>query len=196
MESELATWPLHSFPSLGYMATFVVSGAELSLAERFEKQSFRSRYEIAGPNGRQRLSIPLQHQTTHGSFAEVKIDYSQNWTTNHWRSLEAAYRKSAFFEFYAHHFEAMFQKRYHLLAEFNIEALCRILKILKMTSPIALNTTAPFSHQLGPYNESLDTGYNQVFIGKLGFLKNLSVLDLIFNQGPEALDYLKRLSKT
>lgn len=189
MGSTLKSFPLFCLPSVGFVSGFCATpDAEIALGERFEKQTYRSRFEIAGPNGRQLLSIPLVHKSTHASMAEVQIDYSQNWNVKHWRSIETAYRRAPFFEFYAHYFETLFTKKYCLLAEFNLEAIQVAFKIVKIKKTILLNTNYSETINSNEFKHGLH--YNQVFNEKNGFLPNLSILDLVFNEGPSSNDYL------
>ncbi len=189
MEQIINPFPLYCLPSVGFISKLsAMPNAEILLGERFEKQTYRSRFEIAGPQGRQLLSIPLVHKSTHASNAEVQLDYSQNWNVKHWRSIETAYRRAPFFEFYAHYFEPLFTKKYFLLAELNLEAIQTILKIAKLKISIELNNE--YRETLKPLNFKLSSNYNQVFVEKNGFLPNLSILDLIFNEGPFSKDYI------
>lgn len=189
MEPVINPFPLYCLPSVGFISNLsAMPNSEILLGERFEKQTYRSRFEIAGPQGRQLLSIPLVHKSTHSSMAEVQIDYSQNWNVKHWRSIETAYRRAPFFEFYAHYFEPLFTKKYFLLAELNLEAIQIVLKIIKLKISIELNTD--YKETLEPSNFQSSMDYNQVFIEKNGFLLNLSILDLIFNEGPSSKDFL------
>jgi hypothetical protein len=189
MEQTINPFPLYCLPSVGFISKLSATpNAEILLGERFEKQTYRSRFEIAGPQGCQLLSIPLVHKSTHASMAEVQIDYSQNWNVKHWRSIETAYRRAPFFEFYAHYFEPLFTKKYFLLAELNLEAIHIIVKILKLKISVELNTD--YKETLKPSNFESYLDYNQVFIEKIGFLPNLSILDLIFNEGPTSKDFL------
>lgn len=189
MEQTLNPFPLYCLPSVGFIFKLsAIPGAEILLGERFNKQTYRSRFEIGGPQGRQLLSIPLVHKSTHASTAEVQIDYSQNWNVKHWRSIETAYRRAPFFEFYAHYFEPLFIKKFFLLAELNLEAIQIVIRILKLKISVELNTD--YKETLKPSNFQSSKDYNQVFIEKNGFLANLSILDLIFNEGPSSNDYL------
>lgn len=189
MEQVITQFPLYFLPSVGFISKISATpNAEILLGERFEKQTFRSRFEIAGPQGRQLLSIPLVHKSTHASIAEVQIDYSQNWNVKHWRSIETAYRRAPFFEFYAHNFGPLFTKKYFLLAELNLEVIQIVIKILKFKISMELNTD--YKETLKPLNFESSMDYNQVFIERNGFLPNLSILDLIFNEGPSSKDFL------
>ncbi len=189
MEQTINPFPLYCLPSVGFISKLsAIPNAEILLGERFEKQTSRSRFEIAGPQGCQLLSIPLVHKSTHASMAEVQIDYSQNWNVKHWRSIETAYRRAPFFEFYAHYFKPLFTKKYVLLAELNLEAIQIVIKILKFKISMELNTD--YMETLNPLNVESSMDYNQVFIEKNGFLPNLSILDLIFNEGPSSKDFI------
>jgi len=189
MEKGLNQMPLFVLPPIGYIE-LLLSGleCEIMLGEQYEKQTYRSRFEIAGPQGRQLLSIPFVHNSTHNSIAEIQIDYSQNWNVKHWRSIETAYRRAPFFEFYAHYFEPLFTKRYSLLAEMSLETLHIILRLLKTNQKLILNTNYQKTLPTIPTQTSIT--YNQVFIEKNNFIPNLSILDLIFNEGPITIEYL------
>ena len=182
--------PLYCFPPIDFVAEIIRTPRPMfSLGERFEKQTYRNRFEIAGANGQQLLSIPLIHKSTHGSMAEVQIDHHDNWKIKHWRSIETAYRKSPFFEYYAHHFEPLFKRDYVLISEMNLEALHIIKNVFKIKQEITLNTE--YQPTIEGLSNPITARYNQVFADKNGFLQNLSILDLIFNEGPMALDILR-----
>ncbi|MFM9945411.1 MAG: WbqC family protein [Bacteroidia bacterium] len=189
MGEYLNQFPLYFLPPVGFISKFLsTQKPELLIGEKFEKQTYRSRFEIAGPNGRQLLSIPLIHKSTHAFMAEVQVDYSHNWNVKHWRSIETAYRRAPFFEFYAHYFMPLFTKKYFLLAELNLEALKIIFKILKSEPEIKIQTD--FTKTLNLEIVFNPKPYFQVFEEKNGFLHNLSILDLVFNQGPSVMDYM------
>ena len=187
MEQLDKLFSVECIPSVGYISKLIANpSVKISIGEQFEKQTHRSRFEIAGPNGKQVLSIPLIHQSTHQSMAEVQIDYSQNWQIKHWRSIETAYSKAPFFEFYEHLFRPLFTNNFYLLTEFNLQVLHAILRALKINMPILLDTS--YCYTLLKEVETINLKYNQVFIDKNGFISNLSTLDLIFNEGPNAMD--------
>ncbi len=188
MESQLNAFPLYCLPSLSFLRAFTeADNAQFTLGEKFEKQSNRSRFTIAGPNGLQRLSLPLVHASCHSAMCDVQLDYAQPWNIKHWRSIETAYNKAPFFEYYAHHFESLFKNHYFLLADWNLEALKSCLKCIKQPDDLSLNFNKCQTNQT-QFTINSET-YNQVFIEKSGFIANLSILDLIFNEGPMAKDY-------
>jgi len=190
MENVTKLYPLYFLPSVNYMRQ-VLSKTEviLSIGERYKKQTPRSRFEIAGPNNRQLISIPVIHPGNYASVCLVKLDNSENWQLKHWRSIETAYRKAPFFEFYAHHFEPLFQKKFSVLAELNLEALHTLFKILKSDTRVILDM-----HSIETLNTVFsehEEPYFQVFEKRHGFMPQLSILDLIFNEGPGSLEYLR-----
>ena len=170
--------------------------------ENFEKQTCRSRCEIYSPNGIQTLSIPLVKRNHKQTMKEVKISYDYNWQHLHWRSLESAYRRSPFFEYYEDDFNPYYhQKKFEYLIDLNEEMQQLLMSLLKIKKKYiftqeykaTLTETVDFRRaDLLSSKESNTTGrpYNQVFETRFGFIPNLSVIDLLFNQGPRALDYI------
>jgi len=173
--------------------------------EHLAKQTYRSRCDIYSPNGRLTLSIPLAHRNKRQSMKDVKISYEYNWQLLHWRSLESSYRRSPFFEYYEDDFRPFYHdKKSEYLIDFNDEMLQLLLKLLKLKSNYSItdeyhktyeNTddyrtlispkeiiTADNTFELKPYF--------QVFETRHGFIENLSIVDLLFNQGSRATDYL------
>ncbi|MEO8150759.1 MAG: WbqC family protein [Bacteroidia bacterium] len=174
--------------------------------ENFQKQSNRSRFHILSPNGIQSLQIPLVHQKLQNCIiTDVKISYRNPWQRLHWRSIQTAYNRSPFFEFYKDEFETIFFKGEKLLFAYNLNLLKWILKILKHSSLISLTNDfekeIPDTYDFRNLSNSKNTAiafpdhfstkkYNQVFAYKFDFVPNLSVIDLIFNCGKNAVDYL------
>ena len=187
----VTAFPLYILPPVSYIKKLIeLPQSTVSIGEKYLKQTYRTRFEIAGPNNLQLLSIPVIHPVKDSMMAEIILDYSQNWNVKHWRSMETAYRKAPFYEFYAHYFEPLFTKKYYLLAELSIEALKIVLKILKCETKLILQTELTQTIELNL--EKNTDPYFQVFAERHGFLPGLSILDLIFNEGPGAMDHLKR----
>ncbi len=172
--------------------------------ENFQKQTYRSRCEIYSPNGLQTLSIPLVNRNHRQTMKELKIAYNDDWQKLHWRSLEAAYRRSPFFEYYEDDLISFYtEKKFDYLIDFN-EALQQVvLGLLKLKPNYSFTTeykenyndANDFRNTITPkQTENADKTfapiiYSQVFEMRHGFIPNLSILDLLFNQGPRAGDY-------
>lgn len=180
---------------------------KIEACESFVKSSYRNRCEIIGPNGRQKLSIPVEGGRNHNqAYRETKIDYSQDWQRNHWNSIRAAYGRSPYFEHYEHYFEKFYRNHWVHLFDFNFELLKITLKLLNINcdirltdefekTPVLFQDYRNTNHPNPKKNQSKDffeaNEYIQVFGEKNGFQKNLSIIDLLFNEGPGAAIYLK-----
>ena len=170
--------------------------------EHYEKQSFRNRTEIYGANGLLKLIIPLERKGRRTPLNTVKIDNEQRWRFEHWRSLESAYRSSPYFEYYEDHFEPFFKKEYTLLTDFNRELQETILKFLQIDTTISYTTEYHKTYdgytdlrekihpRIKPEPQVPKEPYYQVFDSKCGFIPNLSILDLMFNEGPRGVALL------
>jgi hypothetical protein len=138
---------------------------------------------------------------------DIRIDYSMPWQANHFRSIESAYRSSPFYEHYIDYFAPLFESKSEFLMDLNEKILHLLLKILAIQIPVNLTPSYPFPgtpdyldlrshiHPKGnnptqPYGHFVAKKYTQVFGEKHGFLPGLSILDLLFNLGPETKDYL------
>ncbi len=165
--------------------------------ENFVKQTFRSRCEIYGANGKQKLSVPVEKRGNHTPITKVRISYNEDWQKIHWRSIVTAYRNSPYFEYYADEFQPFFETKTELLFELNMALHELIMKLLK--AEINYEFTETFTSAYG--NNVLDLRredsdfpeiprYNQVFEERHGFIRNLSILDLLYNAGPDSLKIL------
>jgi len=149
-----------------------------------------------------RLSIPLKKgKNQRQPIREVRISYEEAWQNRHWTAICSAYGNAPFFEYYADYFHPFFKKRYELLYDFNLDIFNEILSILQIDTTLEFSTS--FMQDTG--NQLIDlrnivhprqdikdeyfkiVDYPQVFQEKSGFLPNLSILDLIFCKGPEAI---------
>jgi len=196
---------LHYLPSVTWFSLFRrYDSCYLEQSETYQKRSFRNRAHIAGANGKQVLSIPLAKGKNEGQLiTEVRIAYRENWQQQHWQSIQSAYGKSPFFEYYEELFkEATFQEATYLV-EYNLNWLGVVLKILKwkgifrFTSDYEINPPEAFfdARSLIHPKKELPSSitikpYGQVFEEVHGFLPNLSILDLLCCTGPEADFYL------
>ena len=187
-------------PSVNYMVRIVAQKETgFIISNHFQKQTFRNRTSIYGPNGKLNLTIPIVHRKDldHQLDKNVLIHQETSWQKNHWRSLEASYRSSPFFEFYELDLYPFFHTRQENLMELNIQLILEILSLLEVDINIikeeeissefrALILAKEKTNKSNPV-------YSQVFATKHGYLDNLSILDLLFNLGPESVDYLMKL---
>jgi hypothetical protein len=168
--------------------------------ENYQKRSFRNRCAIATSNGVQVLSIPLKKgKNNQQPIRDVQIAYDDNWQKQHWHSLQTAYGKSPFWEFYTPQLEPIFLKKYTFLFDLNFDILTVILKILKLNKTVNVSLTESYIKNyesdsvidLRFEKPSLYVKpYPQVFEDRHGFLPDLSVLDLIFCCGNQTLAYI------
>ena len=167
--------------------------------EHFIKQSIRNRCEIYGANGELRLTIPKERKGSSKTIiSEIKISYKDDWQKLHWNAIKSAYNSSPFFEYYSNELEVFYQEKENNLIIFNNKLQEVILDLLQEENNST--PTVEYLHSgnftdLRNHDFTLEDPekYNQVFMEKHGFIPNLSILDLLFNLGPESLDYLHNL---
>lgn len=198
-----AIFPLFYLPPIEYFSQIVEQKNQLYIenAEHFEKQSYRNRASIHSPNGRLDLIIPIKKGSkNHTKVKDVKISYDFNWQRMHIMSLQTSYRSSAYFEYYEDDLMPFYEKKWDYLFDYNVEFFNLLLGFLKLN--VSYNFTNEYNKD---YSETLDfrtsihpkrsaqshpKTYFQVFDERNGFLPNLSIADLLFNQGPQSNKYL------
>jgi hypothetical protein len=168
--------------------------------EHFVKQTYRNRCHIAAANGLLSLSIPLQKLGDKESISEKRISYAEDWQSLHWRSLVSAYKSSPYFEYFEADFKLFYEKEHELLFEYNLELLKLLLKLMRIEREIKFTgeynsiyeNTVDLRNAISPKIESAQNtrSYYQVFANKNGFIPNLSIVDLLFNEGLGALELL------
>lgn len=185
-----------------YKALKNADEAKIEVYDHYEKQSYRNRAEIYGANGKLKLILPLERRGTRTPMVNVMLDNSQDWQKLHWRSLESAYRSSPYFEYYESHFEIFYQEPYESLVAFNKAIFEKITSLLQIDTPVSYTSAYEKEHEgfvdLRPIihpkvnheMNSIDFEYMQVFDMKYGFTPNLSILDLMFNEGPRCVTLL------
>ena len=190
------------FPSIShYVAMLKADSVTFEMEDNFQKQTNRNRMYIYSPNGIQLLNIPVKHAVEkHQKYKDVRIENDFGWQKNHFKSLEAAYRTSPFFEYFEDDFRPLFEKKHEFLMDLNLETFELVNDALGVQ--FSIEKTDEYFHEVTNLKDfrSLANGkkdttqieeYTQVFNEKHGFINNLSILDLLFNEGRYAVDYLK-----
>jgi hypothetical protein len=198
-----AVLPSVYFGNIRYFRILSQSDAVvLDVAEHFEKQTFRNRCEIMAANGSLDLIVPVKKDIQPKRvMKDLRISNQENWQRQHWRSLQSAYKAAPYFEFYEHHLQSIFEKRYEFLLDLNMDCLHLCMRFLELNSPTELSAEYLAEYaDAKDYRASFDpkkpaeeinfSPYTQVFETKHGFVPNKSILDLLFNTGPEAVSYL------
>jgi hypothetical protein len=175
--------------------------------DSFQKQTYRNRCVIATANGVQALTVPVEHSDDKVLTKDLRISDHNQWRRVHWNALQSAYSESPFFEYYADDLHPFFEKKYEFLLDFNEairQKVCELIDIhpnveytSEYTSDIQHQTSdiTDFREVINAKHPQPDAEFNaktywQVFQHKHGFLPNLSILDLLFNMGPESIFYL------
>ena len=197
-------FPTAYLPDIKYVALFLKETApQIELFETYQKQSCRTRCNVMTANGLQTMTVPIvKTNGNHTMTKDIAISYKEPWQQIHQRCMEAAYRKTPYFEYYFPYLEKAFTTRFDTLVELNEFCLKFILKVLKINKEIVY--TEDFEPIASPddYRVALSKWspegtsfpkYYQVFADRQPFVSNLSVIDLIFNKGPESINYLNSL---
>ncbi len=191
--------PYFTFPPVSWWSRVV--GADtliLDIAENFQKMSYRNRYRVSGSNNPVLLSIPLVNgRDQHIPVKEVQIHNETRWQTQHWRTLVSVYKRSPFFDHYEDSLKALFETEFTLLTDFNKAALLWVKEQLKMNFTIRETDVFVKDYpaevvdlrKMKVFNANLPK-YYQVFEDRVGFIPDLSILDLLFSEVPGAVDKL------
>lgn len=170
--------------------------------ENFVKQTYRNRTVILGANGPIPLIVPVEKgRDRKVTIKDLRIAYDEEWQRNHWRTIFSAYNSSPFFEYYADEIETFFRKKPVFLFDFNQQITETILELIEAEVTIKLTDDfeqipenylnfreqiSPKLHLINPDPHFEAQPYTQVFSEKFGFVPDLSILDLLFNEGPSA----------
>jgi hypothetical protein len=200
--NKILIYPTY-FPSISnFIAMAQAETIVFEMEDNFQKQTNRNRMYIYSPNGIQLLNVPVKHSTElHQKTRDVRIENDFGWQKQHFKSLDAAYRSSPFFEYFEDDIRPLYEKKQEFLMDLNLEAIAIVSKCLRMT--INHQETTEYFHEIsgvadyrslvnGKKDTTLIESYTQVFDDKHGFINNLSILDLLFNEGRYAMDYLRR----
>lgn len=171
--------------------------------ENFEKSTYRNRCYIASPEGRLRLTVPLQKgRNQRSKYSDVQIDYESGWQRNHWNSLCSCYRNSPYFEYYEDRLQPLYEERNDLLFDFNLKIFKLMVELLGLDLKVGFTSKyektpgdqfSDFRSKILPKEmagATFPVKYHQVFQEKTGFLPDLCIADLLFNEGPHASELL------
>jgi len=174
----------------------------------FVKQTYRNRCNIYSANGELTLSYPVKKgPDPKTNITGIRLDYDIPWTRVHFKAIESAYRNTPFYEFYIDDIRPFFERKYEFLFEFNKQILFKLIELLEINTEIQFTkkfivpgtpgykdyryTIHPKPQKNIPDDEFHPKEYLQAFAPKYGFIPNLSILDLLFNEGPQSKDLLK-----
>jgi len=165
----------------------------------FIKQTIRNRCTIYGANGKLHLTVPKHRKSSSKTLIkDIKISYDHKWQKEHWQSLVSSYRSTPFFEYFEDEMNTIFHKKYTNLIDLNIEMLTFICSKIGISTDFKFTETySKVAVQNDLRNYSFNSNdfprYIQVFENKYGFIPNLSILDLLFNEGNNSKHYLESL---
>ncbi len=206
MSANSAVIDLHYLPCLEYFASLLkYESIYIEQHEHFQKQTYRNRCHVLTATKVAILTVPVLKSNSKQLIRDVQIDYSQKWLTDHWRTIVSAYGKSPFFEHYRDYFERIYVRRYKYVFDLNTELLTNCLYLLKLKKKIAYTTQyqihADYAqndlrsviHPKKSYkinNIYKPVRYKQIFGNN--FVSNLSIIDVLFCEGPQSLEIIRQ----
>ena len=191
------------FPTIASFSLIIKEPCVMEVSDNYQKQTFRNRTYIYGANGKQLLTVPILHtggETGRQLYKNVKIDNNVSWQKLHWKTLQTAYRTSPYFEFYEDAISPVFEKKFNFLIDLNFYSIEAVLSCLN--TDIQWDKTSKYEENYQDFNDfrflaNAKTEHNitqeeyyQIFSDKHGFIKNLSILDLLFHEGNNSENYL------
>ncbi|MCB2209052.1 MAG: WbqC family protein [Bacteroidetes bacterium] len=199
--------PAAYLPSVSYFA--LLNNAQNASIEQFEtypKQTYRNRCEIYTEKGKTSMVIPVSKpHGNHTKTADVEIFNQDRWYVKHWRAIESAYRASPYFLYYKDELKSFYDGSHKKLLEFDMDLISHFCKLFDIHTSIGLSsdyikdTGIDYRQELSPKKPPIIQDfpeYTQVFEIKHGFIPNLSILDLLFNLGPESGNYIYKLGES
>lgn len=199
------------FPPIQYFARIALYNRVFIEGHcHYTRQTYRNRYLIAGPNGVMPLTVPVEKISgVKIRTREIHVSYDTPWRELHWKSIVSAYNASPYFQYYDLYLEPLFKKKWKYLLDLNLAVINTLMECLEIDTSVHLTTGfLPSDCYLADYREIIHPKkavttdshfqiipYRQVFEQRLGFSPNLSILDLLFNKGPESLIVLQQSLK-
>ena len=190
------------FPNIAHYVLIIKSEGDcfLEVNDNYQKQTFRNRCDILSANGKLSLTIPVIYSQKNRQLTkDVKIFNEVNWQSQHLKSLQSAYRMSPFYEYYEDDLLPLFNRKFDFLLDFTLNCFELMNSLLgenlkvKQTKIYQTNSDEilDFRHLVQPNKSAFKNyRYAQVYEQKFGFIENLSILDLLFNEGPASMSYL------
>ncbi len=196
------------FPNIEFFS-FLLKSKNLifEINDFYQKQTFRNRTSIYSSNGKLNLTIPVKFSSSKKEkLKDIRICNNSNWQKNHLKSIQIAYRSSPYFEFFEEHFIEFFEKKEEFLIDITIKSIAIIFNLLEkdlkfnFTSSFRDDYNSGFDFRNLSIRKSKDRGnliqkYTQVFETEHGFISNLSIIDLVFNEGLNTLNYFNKTNK-
>lgn len=197
--------PTYFSPISQYAAILKAGEVVFEFEDNYQKQTYRNRCYIYGANGKLPLSVPIKHQKDKGrkKTKDILVENDFPWQSQHFKSLKAAYRSSPFFEFFEDDIAKIFEKKYVYLIDLNIDTYLFITDALQINQDFSKTNEYVLTPELDDYRDfsiakngvSIEVKqYTQMFDHKHGFISNLSMLDLLFMEGPNALTFLESIA--
>ncbi|UOE37638.1 WbqC family protein [Chryseobacterium oryzae] len=197
--------PVFYLPPISWFSEFLNPENEVTFEqfENFPKQTYRNRANIFGANGQLSLIIPIHHNGSR-IYKDIKVSYREDWQKLHWKSIKTAYQSSPYFEYYEDKLIKLYEEKNKFLLDLNLKSIEIIQNILKTDKAHSLNSEYLKNPEQSNFREKFSAKnpsdydmeeYYQTFSDKMGFLKDLSVLDLICNKGPESVTYIKNIKQ-
>lgn len=196
-------FPAFYFGPVSYFGQLIrTESYKLEACEHFPKQTYRNRCYIQGANGKLRLAIPTKHNGAR-IMKDIQAANDYNWQKEHFKSLISAYKSSPYFEFYEDDLVPVFEKKEKFLLDFNLKTMEFINSKLKLNLNFELTEIYGLTDELSDFRNRFNAKeepvedfpeYMQVFDEKFGFMPDLSILDLLCNEGPKSTTYLQKLT--
>ena len=197
--------PTYFAPISQYAVIYQSDAVIFEVEDNYQKQTYRNRCYIYGANGKLALNIPVKHKTKEGrkKTKDTLVENDFPWQQQHYKSLQSAYRSSPFFEFFEEDLLKIFNKEYTFLQDLNIDTHLFVTDVLQMNQDFSKTTSYEITTGITDYRPlaiakkgveiEMDT-YIQMFDDKHGFIPNLSILDLLFMEGPNTISFLEKIS--